>query len=487
MADAAPEFGQRVDLAGLLDQARDPDALVAWRSDFGSGPRPATWGGLRAAVARLRNEIVELPPGPVALATQDAYAFGVGLFALWHAERVAVCPPNTQAGALAALEDLVIATVSDVGVSVPGRPALSTETDDPAGADTSTVFGTLSTDAPAIELFTSGTTGRGKAIPKQLFHLENEVRLLDAELGPEVGDAPILGSASHQHLYGMLFRLLWPLAVGRVFDAQVLLHAEEINARMDQYGSCAFASVPAHLKRLAERDGLERIAGRCQIVFSSGGPLDLETAIRWESAGGRAPLELFGSTETGGVAWRRQGSAPTSSPLWTPLRGVEVKRDEPDGRLRVLSSFVSQGEAGEGFAMGDRIEFEADGRFRTLGRVDRVLKIGEKRLSLPEMEERLLEHGFVAAAALLPLDQGGERRVAAVVVLSGEGERALAREGRREVGVALSNALASEWERTLLPRAWRFVAALPEDAQGKVTVPQLKSLFDEPVAGGVSA
>lgn len=484
MADPARPGDSGIDLAGLLDRPRDAGALVAWRSDASGGDRLVRWGEFRGAVARLRDEVSALPPGPVALATQDAFAFGVGLFALWHAGRVAVCPPNTQPGALAALQDLVIATVSDVGVAVPGRPVLSTEHEPTAGSVSLGPFGVLSREAPALELFTSGTTGRGKAIPKQLFHLENEVQVLDAELGAEVGDAPVFGSASHQHLYGMLFRLLWPLAVGRAFDARIRLHAEELTARMAAQGPCAFASVPAHLKRLAERDGLERIAGQCRVVFSSGGPLDPETAERWEKAGGRAPLELFGSTETGGVAWRRQGSARDSSPLWTPLRAVRIARDEPESRLRVHSRFVSQDEAGEGFAMGDRVELQADGRFRMLGRVDRVLKIGEKRLSLPEMEERLLEHEWVEATALLPLELGGERRVAAVVVLTRPGEEALAKEGRREVGVALSNALASEWERTLLPRSWRFVAALPEDAQGKVTVPLLRTLFEGTPSAG---
>ena len=389
-----------------------------------------------------------------------------------------MCPPNTQPGTLEALGGLVIATLSDVGVAVPGQPVLSTEREGGAASPSPAAFGALSLEAPAVELFTSGTTGRGKAVPKRLAHLQHEVQALEAEFGAEIGDAPIFGSASHQHLYGMLFRVLWPLAAGRAFDARVLLHAEELAPRMASRGPCAFASVPAHLKRLAERTGLERLAGHCRVVFSSGGPLDAGTARRWEHAGGRAPLEVFGSTETGGVAWRRQGTASGASPAWTPFAVARVSCVEPAGRLRVHSPFVSLGEAGEGFVMGDLIELQADGRFVTLGRGDRVLKIGEKRLSLPEMEERLVEHAWVDAVALLPLELGGERRVAAVAVLSGAGREALDAHGRREVGVTLANALSKEWERILVPRAWRFVDALPEDAQGKVTVARLRAAFE---------
>jgi acyl-coenzyme A synthetase/AMP-(fatty) acid ligase len=132
--------------------------------------------------------------------------------------------------------------------------------------------------------------------------------------------------------------------------------------------------------------------------------------------------------------------------------------------------------------MGDRVHLLPDGRFQTLGRADRVLKIGEKRLSLPDMEERLLEHEWVEAVALLPLEQQGEMRVAAAVVLARSGREILAARGRRALRLALADSLAREWDRVLLPRVWRFVEALPEDSQGKVTLRSLRELFPE--AGG---
>jgi acyl-coenzyme A synthetase/AMP-(fatty) acid ligase len=219
-------------------------------------------------------------------------------------------------------------------------------------------------------------------------------------------------------------------------------------------------------------------------VFSSGGPLAAETAEQWEQAVGEAPVEIFGSTETGGVAWRVQGRGRADEP-WTPFAAVRVARDETDGRLRVHSPHASLGDEREGFALGDRVRLLADGRFVTLGRADRVLKIGEKRLSLPEMEERLLEHPWVERVALLPLEQQGETRVAAVAVLAERGREMLESRGRRAVGVALADWLSREWDRVLLPRVWRFVPALPEDAQGKPTLRGLRALFsDRPAAAG---
>jgi acyl-coenzyme A synthetase/AMP-(fatty) acid ligase len=459
-------------LTRLLQQERPEDSIVAWRSQAAGGDAPITWGAFRAAVSALERRLAGLPTGGVALYTADSYAFAVGLFAIWHAGRVAVCPPNGQPETLAALSEVVIAAVSDGPGPVPERPLLAPEAAFRARPER---LAPLSPDAPAVDLFTSGTTGRGKAVPKAIAHLEREVQSLDLHLAERVAGAPVLGSASHQHLYGMLFRVLWPLASGRPFHARTLLHAEELSPRLAARGACALVSVPAHLKRLAQRDGFAELAAACRVVFSSGGPLDADTATRFRRATGEAPTEIFGSTETGGVAWRRQDDSGAATPF-TPFSGVRVSRD-PDGRLRVHSPIASVGDLRSGFAMGDRVRILRDGRFVVEGRADRVLKIGEKRVSLPDMEERLREHELVEAAVLLPLEQRGETRVAAAIVPSARGRELLAAEGSRRVSQRLREALAREWDRVLLPRAFRYVDAIPEDAQGKPTLEKLAGLF----------
>jgi len=54
---------------------------------------------------------------------------------------------------------------------------------------------------------------------------------------------------------------------------------------------------------------------------------------------------------------------------------------------------------------------------------------------------------------------------------------ALAAEGRRALARTLTDFLAEYFERVLVPRAWRFVAALPSNAQGKLTQDALRALF----------
>jgi 3-hydroxymyristoyl/3-hydroxydecanoyl-(acyl carrier protein) dehydratase len=99
------------------------------------------------------------------------------------------------------------------------------------------------------------------------------------------------------------------------------------------------------------------------------------------------------------------------------------------------------------------------------------------------MESRLRAHPTVADCALLGVPQAGGLRVAAVTVPTDAGREVLAREGRRELSRRLAEHLAPDFDRVLLPRAWRFVDELPRDARGKTSVDALRQVFaGEPAA-----
>jgi acyl-coenzyme A synthetase/AMP-(fatty) acid ligase len=459
------------------------DRLVAFGRE---GER--TRADLRRDVAALAAQLAPAGGSRIALHCHDAYAFAVGLLAAAQAGAVAVLPPSRQAGALARLAGQVAGFVLD-GAHEPrvaGRTVwapLGDAQTDPAALGApgpAASLGALARDALLVEHFTSGTTGDEKPVPKAVRHLEDEVAVLgarfDAALGP---GARMLSTASPQHLYGLLFRVLWPLAAGRPFLRTPILHPEELAPYMDV--DFALASTPAALRRLAERSELAAHAVRCRAVFSSGGPLELDVARGIAVATGAPPYEIYGSTETGGVAVRRQRSGDEP---WQLLPGVAVDFAPEDGRLVVTSPFVSSGEPVGGgrtrLHTGDRGEPAGAGGFRLRGRVDRVVKIAEKRLSLPDMESRLREHPAVADVALVLMEDGpGEPRVAAVVVPTAEGRARYEAGGRRALGRNLAEHLASDFDRVLLPRAWRVADALPRDAQGKTSVRALRALVNE--------
>jgi len=434
---------------------------------------------LRSDVAALAAHLAPLAGGRVALHCHDAYAFAVGLFALAQVRSVAVLAPSRQPGALLRLAGDVLGFLID-GADAPreieGRPCGSPL----AAPRASFPLAALDREAAWAELFTSGTTGDEKPILKSVRHLEDEVDVLEARFGAALGAGTrVLATASPQHLYGLLFRVLWPLAAGRPFLRTPLLHPEELAPSLDE-GPFALASTPVALRRLAERTELASRAAHCRAVFSSGGPLEAEVAQRVAEALGAPPFEVYGSTETGGVAVRQQRSGDEP---WQPLPRVEAAVDPEDGRLVVTSPFVSGGERVDAactrLATGDRAEPAPGGGFRLRGRADRVVKIAEKRLSLPDMESRLRAHPSVAEAALVLAPGAGEPRVGAVLVLTPAGRERHADGGRRALGRELAEHLAADFDRVLLPRVWRVVEALPRDAQGKTSVRALSALVSE--------
>ncbi len=451
-------------LAELLTHPRADDAPVAFGRDG-----VHTWVDFTERVEGLSRQLAGRGAAWLVDCT-DSFAFAVALFAIARAGAVGWLPPNRQPGTLRDLAAACDGTLRDDPSPEqvqPNRLVL-----DPLAFRAPASAAALDPRATVLRLFTSGTAGQAKEIPKAWCHLDEVAELERRFGGALAGDARVFSTAPHQHLYGLLFRVLWPLAAGRPFQADPLLHAEELLPRLAEPGASVLAATPAHLRRLTQRGELADLRGRLQAVFSSGGPLPAETAHAIESALGLAPVEVFGSTETGGVATRRQTRSGDPSPAWETLGPVDVRVDPASGCLRVASPFVSVGtEQPDGtleLDMGDRAELHADGRFQLLGRADRLVKIGEKRLALPDMESQLQIHPIVSEAALVDVDRGGDARVAAVLVLSAEGRKLLARDGRRAVAAALAEHLAPNWDRVLLPRVWRIVDSLPRDERGKL-------------------
>jgi len=118
-----------------------------------------------------------------------------------------------------------------------------------------------------------------------------------------------------------------------------------------------------------------------------------------------------------------------------------------------------------------------DGTFHLLDRVDRIAKIEGKRVSLPEVERRLLDLPSVAAAAVVVLP-GDKPCLAAAIVPTHQGTKTLAEQGAFRFGRSLRMSLTDRLEPAGMPRRWRFVAALPTASLGKVRAEDVIALFD---------
>lgn len=389
-----------------------------------------------------------------ALFCRDSYLFAVGLFGLLHAGARVILPPNGQPGTLERLTGRFDRLVGD-------------DLLDGCGDDLADL-GRLPVDRPLLHFFTSGSTGAAKVVEKSLGMMERELTLLEALI--PAGDGPVLSTVGHQHLYGLTFRVLLPLARGRAFCAETHEVWETLLAALPS--RAVLVSSPAHLGRTG---GLEPLAEarRPACLLSAGAPLSAAAATAAETIFGSRPLEIFGSTETGVIAFRRQRS---DDEPWSLLPGVAMRVGE-DGRLRVGGPHMGADgrRAGGWIGTGDRVA-PLPGGFRFLGRIDQIVKIEGKRIDLGEVERDLARLPEVTAAAvvLLPGDPG---RLAAAIVPSRIGAGQLARLGAFRFGRLLREGLAATQEPAGMPRVWRFVPDLPGAAMGKRRRADLFSLF----------
>ncbi|MGA0608999.1 AMP-binding protein [Caldimonas sp. KR1-144] len=443
-------------LAALALPGRDPAGVVALRDG-----RPLMRADWLAAIDRWQAALTSPLARSVALHHDDPFEFSAALWAAWHAGLRVVVPGNRQPATVERIEAQVDLMAGQLPRGL-----------EPVDAALPSARVALDPQRCELVLFTSGTSGEPLAIGKTLAQLQAEIEVQHALHGhawAEVAGLQVHATVSHQHIYGLLFSLLWPLAAGRPFETRRIVYPEEMVARLAASPSLLVAS-PAHLKRLPDTLAWDRVRGRIRAVLSSGGPLPPESARESGERLGVAPIEIYGSSETGGVAWRQRA---VHGDTWQPLPRVSWRIE--DDQLELRSPFLPNGDW---YRTSDRVS-AVDGGFELLGRVDRIVKIEEKRVSLTAIEQALRATPWVADARTLVLPGAGAgERIAAVIVPSEAGWSRIEAEGPRSLRESLREALSAHVERVALPRRWREQLALPFNAQGKVTSAALAALFE---------
>ena len=420
-----------------------------------------TFGDFRAEVADLTARIRARGVDRLVLATESSYAFATGFLAGLQADCRIIIPPNALPGMLAHFVNEDCPLLSDIDNAGGDHLIFINGT---TGGEAA--FAALDPDRCQLDFYTSGSTGMPKRVPKSLGQIEDELVVLDETWGAQLTGAATLGTVSHQHIFGLYFKFLLPLCEGRLFFPETFEIWEELLAAAPP-GAC-FVSSPAHLTRIPPMDPLpkERAA---PVIFTAGGPLPFDAAQASAAAFGPLPTEVYGSTETGGVAHRQQRDPTTP---FTPLPGMQTRVDER-GLLSVKSRYT---EGGDWDATNDIADRLPDGGFILSGRANQFVKIEGKRISLAEVEKYLSRSALVKEAAAFILG-GGRETLVAVVELSDAGWAQHAEMGAFRLGRALRRELAPNLENAAMPKRWRFVERLPVNAQGKRQRLALNELF----------
>jgi len=491
----------------------DSRILARWLAHAGDA-RPVahdatgttTWAEAVAQADRVASALLEgrrsLEGARVALLVAPGADFIAGLFGVLRAGGCAVIlspihpPPETAY------------FCADAGVAtVIASPELAPRLDGVAGERRVLHPSALTTGAggpiaarpqagdPALQLYTSGTTGKPKGAVITHENLAMQQELL-GEAWAWRPDDVLLHVLPLHHLHGLGIAMLSALGAG----ASVRFLPFEARATWDAMAEATvFMGVPTvHAKLIAALDAADDAtrarwtgsARALRLVTSGSAALPVTLGERWRALTGAYPLERFGMTEIGvGAAnplspgGRRAGTV--GPPLPTVLTRIvgDDGRDADTGEMWIAgpcvfaeyhgrpdatrAAFVQDGDV-RWFKTGDTVARDPDGYLRILGRtsVD-ILKSGGYKLSALEIEEALREHDAVAEVAVVgvPDEVWGDRVVACVVARAGRED---------ECAEAALRAFAKERLAPYkVPKQVIVLAELPRNAIGKVVKPEL--------------
>lgn len=315
-----------------------------------------------------------------------------------------------------------------------------------------------------LYFYTSGSTGEPKKIPRTLRQLLNEVQGLSQSFSFDE-HATAIATVSHQHIYGLLFKLLLPLATGRSFYNPQMAFPEDVVQAQKQLETMGLSNYLISSPALLKRWTTDVVLQHCQMVFSSGGKL--ESGVR--PLLNRPIIEVLGSSETGGIAHRAK-----DEDAWTAFSNVAIRIE--DQQLMVKSNHAYENDwitTGDGAAWADA----TCQIFKLLGRTDRIVKLEEKRLSLDAIEQSIQALDVVKQCHVLVFEHEQRQMLGCIVVLTEQAREQLKQQGKSAFVSHLKQQLKDSLETIAIPRQWRFLSQLPQNTQSKLNKNYLKTLF----------
>ena len=446
-------------LKSLLSQ--NPNSLVAFDQE-----NRFTIRDFQQHLSQAIDRIEHQPHQSYLLYASNSYYFAVNFFALLLLQKDLVLTANFKTDWLESIHDAFEAIVSDHAIETEklNKPVNWIDVGHFLNAPASSVELKIPEQCNSnIQFYTSGSSSQPKAITKKLSQLLLETSNLEQLFGDSVAGCEFFATVSHHHIYGLIFRMLWPLLYKHPFYTNILLYPEELIAVRAEHNNICLISSPAFLSR--HDKNLSNI--QLKQCFSSGSLLSSKAAQMSHSQFHLYPLEVYGSTETGGIGYRTQAD---NNATWEQFPGVWFEPNE-SGQFTLHSPYICQPEL-----LDDKIRQLSDNRFELLGRLDRVVKIEEKRVSLDALEQALMQSTYVSEAKVVVLQQQ-RTFIGAVIALNPNGLDYLQRHSKHSLNQILKQSLTNTFEAVAIPRKWRYFEQLPYNSQGKLPNDTLISLF----------
>jgi len=392
----------------------------------------------------------------------DTLELALGTLAAWRAGQTVVMPSTRLAADLDAMRRrfpdhhvLDAATFADAVRRVAAVQRIAAEGAGAAGrllalAQPCWPSFVLDPAHQAIVLFTSGSTREPRAEVKTWDALVRGAETFRRAFAPQTHAPLLAGTVDCHHMFGLEANLMASIHCGYALltDRPQLpgdvtrLMASDASSR---FGPIWLVTTPLQLSAF-HRAGV--VVSGVERVIVATMPLAPALAAEVERDWRVRVDEIYGNTECGVMATRRTASQAS----FIPAPGMQFRFQADDAATVARSP-------DEPTLLDDRLAPCAgagDGAFMLLGRRSDMVKVGGKRATLRALDDHLLGIHGVADGAFF-VDDGDRGRVSAIAVAPAHSVASLRAELARRV------------DPVFMPRPLLLAAAMPRDAQGKLS------------------
>ncbi|MFK4498343.1 acetyl-CoA synthetase [Bradyrhizobium japonicum] len=355
-----------------------------------------------------------------------------------------------------------------------------------------TADGPTNAEDPMLLYFTSGTTAK----PKLVLHSQRSYPVGHLStmywIGLKPGDVHLNISSPGwaKHAWSCFFAP-WNAGATVFVVNQPRFDAKGLLATIGRCGVTTLCAPPT-VWRLFIQENLASFKVSLREVCGAGEPLNPEVIDQVQAAWGLTIRDGYGQTETTALAGNSPGQKIKAGSMGRPLPGYRVQVSDADGNpakegevALVLGADrpagLMQGYQGDNgklsgaegalYRSGDVVFADEDGYLTFVGRSDDVFKSSDYRISPFELESVLLEHEFVAEAAVVPSPDPIRLAIPkAFVLLTSGAERS------PETALSIFRHLHTRLAPFKRIRRLEIVTELPKTISGKIRRVQLRRL-----------
>lgn len=396
-----------------------------------------TFAKLASAAAAVADEIGDIPAGSrVALTAPNGAVFLAALGGVWLAGGVpalvsSALPEHEREGLLEVLAPSLVVATGELDL----HPDVALDEEKLFASETPVPESPLARlDAPALILFTSGTTGRPKGVvysARMAWGLIDRIaaRAVDPESLPKPASAPPrqVTATPMAHMAG-IFGTLFSLWRGRAIISVRRFDPRRFAELVRTHKVTNLALTPTMMRMLLDAE-VGGLAPPATIVTTGAAPVPPALRTEFEDRFG-IPVQIsYGQTETGVIAFEqiadlRDGRRHAPGLVGRVVPGIELEIRGDAGRVMppggegeiwvrggdvspsLIGTDDSRLDAAGWLATGDVGSLDADGYLTITGRAREVIIRGGFNVVPAEVERELVAHPAVAEAAVAGVPDG---------------------------------------------------------------------------------